>query len=105
MYGTGGYIAKLQRACLGEFSQPLGLRGPELIHPALEVLEVALDGVPLLHEEAVPLRVLLYVLRDLRGHRPAPIVFTTKISFFSYRQDCIWLCRAYTQTVGSCRER
>lgn len=41
------------------------MRGPELVHPALEVLEVTLDGIPLLHQEAVPLRVLLYILRDL----------------------------------------
>lgn len=52
-------------ACLGELAQALGLCGPELVHPALEVLEMALNGIPFLHQEAVPLRVLLHVLRDL----------------------------------------
>lgn len=53
------------RACLGELAQTLGLCGPELVHSPLEVLEVALDSVPLLHQEAVPLSVLLNVLRNL----------------------------------------
>lgn len=52
---------------LGELAQALGLSSPELVHPPLEVLEVTLYGVSFLHQETVPLRVLLNILRYLRS--------------------------------------
>lgn len=54
------------RTNLSELPQALGLLGPELVHLPLQVLEVALDGVPFFRQEAVPLRILLDVLRYLR---------------------------------------
>lgn len=50
---------------LSKLSQALGLRGSELVHPPLEVLKVSLNCVPLLHQKAVPLRVLFHILGDL----------------------------------------
>lgn len=54
------------RTNLSELPQAFGLLGPELVHLPLQVLEVALDGVPFFRQEAVPLRIFLDILRYLR---------------------------------------
>lgn len=104
-YGAGGWLNC--SACLGEFAEALGLRGPELVHPALEVLEVALDGIPLLHQEAVPLRVLLDVLRDLPAADSDRVKYRAILSSGSRRCRTVWLDHAdyevYRSTVEHCR--
>ena len=46
-YPVGYFYTARNAYYLCELSQALSLRGPKLIHPSLEMLEVALDGVSL----------------------------------------------------------